>query len=134
MRLHTVAFAAGAAATAAAGDVSTDYLATSNKLPQLTSSNRMGTLKQLKTSQRDASRAAGLFDEGRYQALKTAKCSGGKVGEYSCSNVDLVASLPHGQMGSGDREGNDIWGTHPYYPPLLHPIPLSAPPTAADES
>lgn len=81
-----------------------------DSLPKLTSANRMGTLMQLKASQRDASRAEGMFDEGRWPSMKATACQNGSAGDYSCENVDLHGTLSHGDMGSADREGNDVWG------------------------
>ena len=80
-------------------------------LPELNTANRMGTLRQIKLSQRDAARAAGLYDAGRYRSAAGTPCSGnGTAGEYSCRSVDLAAHLTHEDMGSSEREGNDIWG------------------------
>ena len=36
-------------------------------------------------------------------------CSGGRAGEYECSNVDLLAFVPLRELGS-NGDGNDIWG------------------------
>lgn len=107
MKFTALAIVAGSAAVSASAP---DYLAKQTKLPELTKANAMSTLKQLKLSQRDASRAAGLFDENRYESMKAESCANGSIGEYSCGNTDLVGSLTHGDMGSSDREGNDIWG------------------------
>ena len=35
-------------------------------------------------------------------------CSGGMAGGYPCNDVDLMAFLPHAEIGGGN--GNDIWG------------------------
>jgi choice-of-anchor B domain-containing protein len=35
-------------------------------------------------------------------------CSGGMAGSYPCNDVDLMAFLPHAEIGGGN--GNDIWG------------------------
>lgn len=106
MKFTTLALAGSAAATGHMAARSPS----GEKLPELTSANRMGTLMQLKASQREASRAAGMFDEGRWPAMQATACQNGSAGDYSCENVDLHGSLSHGDMGSTDREGNDIWG------------------------
>lgn len=107
MKFSTLAFAGTAMAT-------TGHMASRSpseeSLPKLTSANRMGTLMQLKASQRDASRAQGMFDEGRWPSMKATACQNGAAGDYSCENVDLHGTLSHGDMGSADREGNDTWG------------------------
>jgi hypothetical protein len=100
-----------AAATLVAAGLAAASVFEASRLPELTSANAMSVLRQLKQSQRDSDRSVGAFDEERYTSLSAAPCSGGSVGEYSCGNVDLTGSLTHGDMGSTDREGNDIWGT-----------------------
>ena len=35
-------------------------------------------------------------------------CADGMAGSYPCRDIDLMAFLPHGEMGGGS--GNDIWG------------------------
>lgn len=70
----------------------------------------MTSLQSLKTQQRKSDRAEGLFDADRYVAQAAAKCSNGKAGEYSCRNVDLAGFIRHQDTGSGQREGNDLWG------------------------
>jgi choice-of-anchor B domain-containing protein len=35
-------------------------------------------------------------------------CSGGRAGDFPCRDIDLMAFLPHGEIGGGS--GNDIWG------------------------
>jgi choice-of-anchor B domain-containing protein len=37
-----------------------------------------------------------------------AACSGGMAGPYPCRDIDLMAFLPHGEIGGGN--GNDVWG------------------------
>ena len=37
-----------------------------------------------------------------------ATCSGGRAGGYPCRDIDLMAFLPHAEIGGGS--GNDIWG------------------------
>ena len=37
-----------------------------------------------------------------------AMCSGGMAGPYPCRDIDLMAFLPHAEMGGGS--GNDLWG------------------------
>ncbi|KAM3517799.1 hypothetical protein NHJ13051_008679 [Beauveria bassiana] len=70
----------------------------------------MASLQSLKTQQRNSDRAEGLYDADRYVAQAAAKCSNGKAGEYSCRNVDLAGFIRHQDTGSGQREGNDLWG------------------------
>ena len=41
-------------------------------------------------------------------SLAEATCSGGMAGPYPCRDVDLMAFLPHGEIGGGS--GNDLWG------------------------
>lgn len=72
--------------------------------------NKMEHLMSLKISHNEMKRAAGVFAEGKYKAMGATPCKGGKAGEYSCGNVDLEGFLPHGDMGSETRQGNDIWG------------------------
>ncbi|EGX91500.1 hypothetical protein CCM_05658 [Cordyceps militaris CM01] len=69
----------------------------------------MATLKGIKIQQREDDRAAGLFDVDRYAATGAAPCVSGKAGEYSCRNVNLAGFLRHQDMGSVEREGNDVW-------------------------
>jgi choice-of-anchor B domain-containing protein len=39
----------------------------------------------------------------------SAKCVGGKAGEFSCENVDMLSHLPLASIGGGEI-GNDMWG------------------------
>jgi choice-of-anchor B domain-containing protein len=41
-------------------------------------------------------------------SLLDAACVNGQAGPYPCSDIDLMAFVPHTQMGGGT--GNDIWG------------------------
>ena len=41
-------------------------------------------------------------------ALVEATCSGGMAGPYPCRDIDLMAFLPHAEIGGGS--GNDLWG------------------------
>jgi hypothetical protein len=103
MKAFTASLATfGLATSSAALELST--------LPPLTSQNSMSVLRQMKQSLRETSRANGAFAEGRYTSMSATACTNGQIGEYSCSNVDLTASLTHGDMGSSTAEGNDIWG------------------------
>ena len=43
-------------------------------------------------------------------ALSNMRCQGGRVGEYECNNVDLLAFVPLSELGCPGGEGNDIWG------------------------
>lgn len=70
----------------------------------------MAAMREIKMQQREQDRAAGIFETNRYVAQGATKCSNGKAGEYSCRNVDLMGFIRHQDMGSGDREGNDVWG------------------------
>jgi hypothetical protein len=71
----------------------------------------MKELRQRKMALHESEAAAGVFDKDRYKVLSSATpCSGGKAGEYSCNNVDLLGFLRHQDMGSRTRVGNDIWG------------------------
>ena len=42
------------------------------------------------------------------EPLVNAPCSDGMAGPYPCRDIDLMAFLPHGEIGGGS--GNDIWG------------------------
>ena len=42
------------------------------------------------------------------EPLVNAACSDGMAGPYPCRDIDLMAFLPHGDIGGGS--GNDIWG------------------------
>ncbi len=44
----------------------------------------------------------------RLNSLVELSCSDGQAGPYPCRDVDLMAFLPHYEMGGGS--GNDIWG------------------------
>ncbi len=59
---------------------------------------------------RDAMRAfaADHHHNEQLSALAVTACSGGFAGTYPCDNVDLMAFMPHAQIGGGN--GNDIWG------------------------
>ncbi len=70
----------------------------------------MASMQSLKMQQRESDRADGMYAADRYAAQAAAKCSNGKAGEYSCRNVDLAGFLRHQDTGSGQREGNDLWG------------------------
>jgi len=45
---------------------------------------------------------------GRLEPQPQATCSDGFAGPYPCRDVDLMAFMPHSEMGGGS--GNDIWG------------------------
>lgn len=42
------------------------------------------------------------------EALTEATCTNGFLGAYPCREIDLLAVVPHAEMGGGS--GNDIWG------------------------
>ena len=44
----------------------------------------------------------------RLEAQPEASCNNGMAGPYPCRDVDLMAFLPHTEIGGGS--GNDIWG------------------------
>ena len=44
----------------------------------------------------------------RLDALAFATCTDGVAGVYPCRDIDLMAFLPHGDIGGGS--GNDVWG------------------------
>ena len=44
----------------------------------------------------------------RLDALPDVTCTDGMAGAYPCNDIDLLAFLPHGDIGGGT--GNDIWG------------------------
>ena len=44
----------------------------------------------------------------RLEAQPDTACTDGKAGPYPCRDIDLLAFLPHGEIGGGS--GNDIWG------------------------
>jgi len=50
----------------------------------------------------------GFAIEGPFESLGATLCSGGFAGEFPCSNVDLLAYVPHTSMGG--MAGNDLWG------------------------
>ncbi|EAS34467.3 uncharacterized protein CIMG_05491 [Coccidioides immitis RS] len=70
----------------------------------------MDRLMSMKLEAQDNMERDGLFEAGRYRASRQVKCVDGKAGEYSCNNVDLHGFLPHEDLGSQTRRGNDIWG------------------------
>ncbi|KAF2458028.1 hypothetical protein BDY21DRAFT_285195 [Lineolata rhizophorae] len=70
----------------------------------------MDRLVSIKTSQRASQRERGMFRSQAYPSKKNVPCVDGMAGEYACENVDLMAFLSHEDMGSVEREGNDIWG------------------------
>lgn len=72
----------------------------------------MASLQSLKSQQKESDRANGMYDIDRYAVQAATKCSDGKAGEYSCRNVDLAGFIRHQDTGSGQREGNDIWGAY----------------------
>lgn len=41
-------------------------------------------------------------------ALSDIACTDGMAGPYPCNEIDLLAFLPHGEIGGGS--GNDLWG------------------------
>lgn len=53
-------------------------------------------------------KGAGLVVEGPFEESSSTPCVDGMAGNFPCSNVDLLAYLPHGMMGG--TNGNDIWG------------------------
>jgi choice-of-anchor B domain-containing protein len=44
----------------------------------------------------------------RLASVQDATCSGGMAGPYPCRDIDLMAFLPHAEIGGGS--GNDLWG------------------------
>lgn len=70
----------------------------------------MSRMMEIKMDQHAANMKAGLFQPGRYSLQPPSKCKHGKVGEYSCDNIDLKGHLRHQDMHSVTRTGNDIWG------------------------
>ena len=44
----------------------------------------------------------------RLESQPALSCTDGMAGPYPCRDIDLMAFLPHGQIGGGS--GNDIWG------------------------
>lgn len=72
----------------------------------------MADLKAMKLKEWKEMEADGMFDAGRYQAQGKTRCINGKAGAFSCSGLDLNHFLPHGEMGSAARKGNDVWGTY----------------------
>ena len=44
----------------------------------------------------------------RLSQLADATCTNGMAGTYPCNEIDLLAFLPHGEIGGGS--GNDLWG------------------------
>ena len=84
MKFSTLALAGTAAAAHLSSRTDT------SKLPKLTSANRMQTLRQLKLSQRDASRAAGMFElnADRKGLGKAAGEGGGMYDEVAYFGVE----------------------------------------------
>lgn len=72
----------------------------------------MAELKAMKLKEWKEMEDEGMFDAGRYQAQGQTKCINGKAGAFACSGIDLNHFLPHGEMGSEVRKGNDVWGTY----------------------
>ncbi|PHH65696.1 hypothetical protein CDD81_1782 [Ophiocordyceps australis] len=70
----------------------------------------MVSLMSLKESNHEQQEAAGKFAKDKYKAMGATPCVNGRAGEYGCKNVDVKAFLPHQDMGSQTRAGNDIWG------------------------
>ena len=74
-------------------------------------SKAMQRLHAYKEANRQSGREMGLFAAEQYSAVSAVtKCTNGKSGVYSCSNVDMHGFLSHQALGSTTREGNDIWG------------------------
>ncbi|KAI5803614.1 hypothetical protein DFH27DRAFT_481285 [Peziza echinospora] len=74
-------------------------------------SKAMQRLHAYKEANRQAGREMGLFAAEKYSTVSAVtKCTNGKSGVYSCSNVDMHGFLSHQALGSTTREGNDIWG------------------------
>lgn len=71
---------------------------------------KMEDLRATKLKAWEEMRANGEFDDGRYHAQAMTKCEGGKAGDYACMNMDLMHFLPHADMGSKSKTGNDVWG------------------------
>jgi len=44
----------------------------------------------------------------KLDSLTGAACTDGMAGSYPCREIDLMAFLPHGEIGEGS--GNDLWG------------------------
>ena len=44
----------------------------------------------------------------RLESQPAVSCTDGMAGPYPCRDIDLMAFLPHGEIGGGS--GNDIWG------------------------
>jgi choice-of-anchor B domain-containing protein len=70
----------------------------------------MDEMMNLKIQSKAADRAAGMFKKDKYKKLRYLPCSNGKAGEFSCKNANLQYFIPHQQMESQAREGNDLWG------------------------
>lgn len=72
----------------------------------------MDRLMSMKTTHREAYRAAGAFAPGKHAGNnRLQECKNGKAGDYACENVDMHGFLSHEEMGSETREGNDLWGS-----------------------
>jgi choice-of-anchor B domain-containing protein len=56
----------------------------------------------------DQPKGGGLVVEGPFDESAFTPCVGGMAGTFPCSNVDLLAYIPHGMLGG--TNGNDIWG------------------------
>ncbi|EEP81366.1 conserved hypothetical protein [Uncinocarpus reesii 1704] len=71
----------------------------------------MERLMDMKLRAQERMENEGYFDANKYTASKgVTKCVNGKAGEYSCDNVNLHGFLPHADIGSKTRRGNDVWG------------------------
>jgi len=44
------------------------------------------------------------------EAQTAVPCVNGKAGEFSCTNLDLLAHVPLSRLGNSGSNGNDIWG------------------------
>ncbi|KAI1955807.1 hypothetical protein LOZ58_006618 [Ophidiomyces ophidiicola] len=71
----------------------------------------MSELMSLKLRDHESMVKKGYFRPERYRTTDgVTKCVNGKAGEYSCKNVDMYGFIPHGNLGSKTRVGNDVWG------------------------
>lgn len=78
----------------------------------------MDEMMNLKMQSKAADRAAGMYKKNKYKKQRYLPCSNGKAGEFACKNADLQYFIPHQQMESQAREGNDLWGE--FIPEKLH--------------
>lgn len=86
-------------------------LASATSMVSASGREAMERLMNMKLRDQEMMESQGFFRPERYRASSAVtKCVNGKAGEYTCDNVDLHGFIPHAQLGSSTRRGNDVWG------------------------